>query len=146
MGTTLTACLIRDDSIEIANVGDSCCFGINEEEIVKLTKDHSLVQELIDSGSLTEEEGRNHPKKNIITRAIGAQSDIKPDFFEVKLRAGDRIFMCTDGVSNMPTDEEILEILNEEGTEEEKVDRIIAMANEHGGRDNMGIVLVTPEV
>ena len=71
---------------------------------------------------------------------------MNPDFFEVNLKKGDRIFMCTDGVSNMLTDEEILSILNSEGTEEERVDKIVEAANEHGGRDNMGIILVDPQL
>ena len=95
-------------------------------------------------GGLDREQARNHENKNIITRAIGAQPSVNPDFFEVNLKKGDRIFMCTDGVSNMLTDEEILDILNEDGTEEEKIEKIVAVANEHGGRDNMGIILVSP--
>ena len=99
---------------------------------------------MVRMGGLDREQARNHENKNIITRAIGAQPSVNPDFFEVNLKKGDRIFMCTDGVSNMLTDEEILDILNEDGTEEEKIEKIVAVANEHGGRDNMGIILVSP--
>ena len=143
MGTTLVAATIQNGILKVANVGDSRLYLVNSR-IQQITVDHSLVEEMVRMGGLNREQARNHENKNIITRAIGAQSDIKPDFFEVELQAGDRIFMCTDGVSNMLTDEEILEILTEEGTEEERVDKIIATANANGGRDNMGIILVSP--
>ena len=145
MGTTLVAATICGDVLKVANVGDSRLYLVNED-IQQITIDHSLVEEMVRMGGLNREEARNHENKNIITRAIGAQVEVNPDFFEVKLKKGDRIFMCTDGVSNMLTDEEIFTILNENGTEEEKIERIIAMANENGGRDNMGIVFVCPEV
>ena len=102
----------------------------------------SLVEEMVRLGGLDREQARDHKNKNIITRAIGAQADVNPDFFEVKLKKGDQVFMCTDGVSNMLTDEEILAILKEDSTEEDRVEKIIDMANENGGRDNMGIVYI----
>lgn len=143
MGTTLVAATVMGDVLRVANVGDSRLYVVNEE-IKQITVDHSLVEEMVRMGGLDREQARNHENKNIITRAIGAQPSVNPDFFEVNLKKGDRIFMCTDGVSNMLTDEEILDILNEDGTEEEKIEKIVAVANEHGGRDNMGIILVSP--
>ena len=101
---------------------------------------------MVRMGGINREQARNHENKNIITRAIGAQSTVNPDFFEVNLKKGDRIFMCTDGVSNMLTDDEIFQILNEDKSDEEKIEEIITQANEHGGRDNMGIILVTPQL
>ena len=145
MGTTLVAATISEGILRVANVGDSRLYLINED-IQQITIDHSLVEEMVRMGGLNREQARNHENKNIITRAIGAETDVNPDFFEVQLKKGDRIFMCTDGVSNMLTDEEILAILNDNGTEEDKIERVVAMANEHGGRDNMGIVFISPEV
>lgn len=145
MGTTLVAATVAGDVLRVANVGDSRLYLINEG-IQQITIDHSYVEEMVRMGGLDREQARNHKNKNIITRAIGAQSSVNPDFFEVNLKKGDRIFMCTDGVSNMLTDEEILNILNAEGTEEEKLENIVAAANEHGGRDNMGIILVSPQL
>ena len=145
MGTTLVAATICDGILKVANVGDSRLYLI-DEDIHQITIDHSLVEEMVRMGGLDREQARNHENKNIITRAIGAEPDVNPDFFEVQLKKGDRIFMCTDGVSNMLTDEEILAILNDNGTEEDKIERVVAMANEHGGRDNMGIVFISPEV
>ena len=145
MGTTLVAATVMNDVLRVANVGDSRLYLVNDE-IKQITIDHSYVEEMVRMGGLDREQARNHKNKNIITRAIGAQSTVNPDFFEVNLKKGDRIFMCTDGVSNMLTDEEILSILNEDGTEEERIERIVAAANEHGGRDNMGIILVDPQL
>lgn len=145
MGTTLVAATISNDVLSIANVGDSRLYLVNDK-IQQITVDHSLVEEMVRMGGLDREQARNHENKNIITRAIGAQEEVKPDFFEVKLQKEDRVFMCTDGVSNMLTDEEILEILNKDKAEEEQIEEIIAMANEHGGRDNMGIILVSPQI
>lgn len=145
MGTTLVAATIIGDVLYVANVGDSRLYVINKD-IKQITIDHSLVEEMVRMGGINREQARNHENKNIITRAIGAQPHVNPDFFEVNLKVGDRVFMCTDGVSNMLTDEEILGILNENGTEEERIEKIVAMANEHGGRDNMGIILISPQL
>ena len=145
MGTTLVAATVMDGVLRVANVGDSRLYLVNSE-IQQITIDHSYVEEMIRMGGLDREQARNHKNKNIITRAIGAQNGVNPDFFEVNLKAGDKIFMCTDGVTNMLTDEEILEILKEAGTEEERIDKIIATANEYGGRDNMGIIFVDPQL
>ena len=145
MGTTLVAATVVDDVLRVANVGDSRLYLVNEG-IQQITIDHSYVEEMVRMGGLDREQARNHKNKNIITRAIGAQSTVNPDFFEVNLKKGDRIFMCTDGVSNMLTDEEILNILNGEGTEEERIEKIVEAANEHGGRDNMGIIFVDPQL
>lgn len=145
MGTTLVAATIVDDILHVANVGDSRLYLVNEQ-IRQITIDHSLVEEMVRLGGINREQARNHENKNIITRAIGAQVSVNPDFFEVNLKKGDRIFMCTDGVSNMLTDEEIFQILNEDGMDEEKIEKIVAVANEHGGRDNMGIILISPQL
>ncbi|MBR4983003.1 MAG: Stp1/IreP family PP2C-type Ser/Thr phosphatase [Lachnospiraceae bacterium] len=145
MGTTLVAATIMGDVLYVANVGDSRLYLANEE-MKQITIDHSLVEEMVRMGGINREQARNHENKNIITRAIGAQSTVNPDFFEVNLKKGDRIFMCTDGVSNMLTDDEIFQILNEDKSDEEKIEEIITQANEHGGRDNMGIILVTPQL
>ncbi|MDU1310403.1 PP2C family serine/threonine-protein phosphatase [Clostridium sp.] len=101
MGTTITACLITKDWIKIANVGDSSCFGITNNEIIKITKDHSLVQELVDSGSISENEAANHPKKNIITRAIGTSDKVNVDIFDIIENKYDKYVLCSDGRDNI---------------------------------------------
>ena len=143
MGTTLVAAVIEGRTLKVANVGDSRLYLINEK-IEQITIDHSYVEEMVRLGGLDREQARNHEKKNIITRAIGAESIIKADFFEVQLQKGDQILMCTDGVSNMLTDQEIFEIIKGEGSEEERVECLVKSANNHGGRDNMGIILICP--
>ena len=145
MGTTLVAATVSGDLLKVANVGDSRLYLVGEG-IRQVTTDHSLVEEMVRMGGIDREQARNHPDKNIITRAIGAQSEIKPDFFEVKLMPGDRIFMCTDGVSNMLTDDEIFHILQEFEEEEEQIRQIVEAANEQCGRDNMGVILITPDI
>lgn len=143
MGTTLVAAVIEEGVLKVANVGDSRLYLINDK-IEQITIDHSLVEEMVRLGGLDRNQARNHENKNIITRAIGAQSQINADFFEVNLKEGDQILMCTDGVSNMLTDEEIFEILKEEKSAKERVEELVKSANEHGGRDNMGIILICP--
>ncbi|MEG1870654.1 MAG: Stp1/IreP family PP2C-type Ser/Thr phosphatase [Peptostreptococcaceae bacterium] len=146
MGTTITACSIREDIIEIANVGDSCCFGIDDNEIVKLTKDHSLVQELIDSGSLTEEEGKNHPKKNIITRALGTYKDVVVDIFKVEKNKFKIFLLCSDGLTNEISREDIFNIVKNSTNLNEASDNLISLSKERGGRDNITVLLFGGEV
>lgn len=146
MGTTITACSIREEVIEIANVGDSCCFGIDDNEIVKLTKDHSLVQELIDSGSLTEEEGKNHPKKNIITRALGTSKDVIVDIFKVEKNKFKIFLLCSDGLTNEISREDIFNIVKNSTNLNEASDNLISLSKERGGRDNITVLLFGGEV
>ena len=146
MGTTLTACLVRDNIIEIANVGDSCCFGLNEKGIIKLTKDHSLVQELIDSGSLTEEEGRNHPKKNIITRALGTSKDVVVDIFKIEKNKFKVFLLCSDGLINEVSKEEIINIITNSKDLDQATNELVSLAKEQGGRDNITVLLFGGEV
>ena len=110
MGTTLVAATIMDHVLYFANVGDSRLYLINKE-IRQLSKDHSMVEEMVRLGGLTEEEAKHHPDKNIITRAIGVKQKVEPDFFEYRLKGGDIILMCSDGLTNMVDDDEIFQIV-----------------------------------
>ncbi len=144
MGTTLVVATIVDDSIYIANVGDSRLYLINNE-IQQITRDHSLVEEMVSMGELDKESARFHEKKNIITRAIGADPMLIADFFEVEYAKGDIILMCSDGLSNMIDDADIRKIVNE-GTELSDIaNKLIEVANNNGGKDNIAVVLVEPE-
>ncbi len=143
MGTTIVAATIVDDYIYVANVGDSRLYLINDD-IVQITRDHSLVEEMVIAGKLDKEEARVHPDKNIITRAIGAASDIKIDFFDMHLREGDRILMCTDGLSNMVEDQDIRMIVERESDVAGIACALIRAANENGGRDNIGVIIIEP--
>ncbi|MBX9135864.1 MULTISPECIES: Stp1/IreP family PP2C-type Ser/Thr phosphatase [unclassified Clostridium] len=146
MGTTLVAALVYRNTIIVANVGDSSCFGVIDNNITKITKDHSLVQELIDSGSITEEEGRNHPKKNVITRALGTNNVVKIDIFKVDINTYDKYLLCTDGLSNEVLKEEILMEINDINDYNTACDKLVLLAKNRGGRDNITVLLFGGEV
>ncbi len=141
MGTTVVAATITDRHMYVANVGDSRLYVIGQE-MRQVTRDHSLVEEMVRLGEMDEAEARKHPDKNIITRAIGAAESVTPDFFEVDLEPEDFVLLCTDGLTNMITDEEIAEVVHGEGSLETKVNTLINMANRNGGRDNITVVMI----
>ena len=143
MGTTLVVATMIDNTMYFANVGDSRLYLIRDN-IHQLTCDHSLVQEMVRMGGMGEEEAKNHPDKNIITRAIGAKEGVEVDLFEQRLEQEDIILMCTDGLSNMVEDEEIYKIVKSSRDLVEGVERLIEKANENGGRDNIGVILIEP--
>jgi len=141
MGTTVVASTIVDSTLYVANVGDSRLY-IIRDGITQITKDHSLVEEMIRVGEIKREDARFHPDKNIITRAVGADATVDVDFFEEELNAGDIILMCSDGLSNMVGDEDILGIIKKNKNVDDMADELVKVANHNGGKDNIGIVLV----
>ncbi len=141
MGTTVVAATVADDNLYVANVGDSRLYLI-DKGITQVTKDHSLVAELVRKGSLDESQAKGHPDKNIITRAIGAAPKVDIDFFEVELNPGDIILMCTDGLTNMVDDDEILRIVRTGVDVPDITDNLIKLANHNGGKDNIGVVII----
>ena len=143
MGTTLVVAAVIDKTLYFANVGDSRLYLINNG-IKQLSKDHSLVQEMVRLGGINQEEAKHHPDKNIITRAVGGREKVEVDFFEYRLKIGDTILMCTDGLSNMVEDEEILGIVRRSRDVVEAVEQLIESAKEHGGSDNIGVILAEP--
>lgn len=143
MGTTLIAATIINRTLYFVNIGDSRLYLINKE-IRQLSRDHSLVEEMLRLGGIKEEEARDHPNKNIITRAVGVHEDAKADFYEYVLRNGDVILMCTDGLSNMVEDEAILGVVKSARDVVEAVEDLVQKANENGGRDNIGVVIIQP--
>ena len=144
MGTTMVVATIVDQYAYIANVGDSRLYVISDE-IRQITKDHSLVQEMVRMGEISEEEARNHPDKNIVTRALGAEKTVDVDFFDLKLEKDCTILMCSDGLSNMVEDSKIQEIISDpEADIDQKGNALLREANQNGGKDNIAIVLVEP--
>ena len=143
MGTTMVAATVVGNYVYVANVGDSRLYVVGEH-ITQITKDHSLVQEMVRMGELTEEAARNHPDKNIITRALGAEEIVNIDFFDFRLDKDSNILMCSDGLSNMVSDEEIQKIIQNESDIQEKGKTLLNLANEHGGKDNIAVVLIEP--
>ena len=142
MGTTVVAATIEGDKLTVMNIGDSRLYLLNQEGIRQITVDHSLVEEMVKKGVLSKENARSHPKKNIITRAVGVTATVEPDFFEVEWKSGDRILMCTDGLSNMLEDDELFMIINSVGSLEEKAKMLVDAANGNGGKDNISVILV----
>ena len=144
MGTTVVAATFQGKNLEIANVGDSRLYVANRKEIRQITRDHSLVEEMVRMGGIAREEARNHPDKNIITRAVGVSETVEPDFFTVELEEGDMVLMCSDGLTNMLEDEEIRMIINGARDIVEKAQELVRAANENGGKDNISVVLIEP--
>lgn len=143
MGTTVVVATVKEQMLYFANVGDSRLYLINQG-IQQLSKDHSLVEEMVRLGGIKPEEAKHHPDKNIITRAIGAKADVDVDFYEHRLKRGDIILMCTDGLSNMVEDEELFHIVQGSRDIVEAGEMLVEAAKENGGTDNIGVVLFEP--
>lgn len=143
MGTTAVLASLDENHLWVANVGDSRLYILNHE-IRQITKDHSLVEEMVRMGELGKDEARVHPDKNIITRAIGATDEVTADIFEVDVGTDDRILMCSDGLTNMIDDTRILAIVNDQRDIAEKVEKLVESANENGGKDNITVIVIEP--
>ncbi len=141
MGTTLVAATCIGRFLEVANVGDSRLYVIGDE-IVQITVDHSLVEEMVRMGGINREEARNHPDKNIITRAVGAKDEVEVDFFNLELQTGDMVLLCSDGLTNMVDDETICRILKNGKSLRDRVEELVRTANENGGRDNISVIVI----
>lgn len=142
MGTTMVAAIADEGKLYIANVGDSRLYVINDE-IKQITMDHSLVEELIRNGELERKKGRNHPEKNIITKAMGSKEEVIPDFFEIDICKEDKYLLCSDGLSNMVEDDEIRDIVVDHYNLEDTVQALIDRANYYGGSDNISVVIIS---
>ena len=141
MGTTIVAATILGSELYIANVGDSRAYLIREG-IHQITEDHSLVEAMIQCGDIERKDARLHPNKNVITRAVGTGSTVQADFFEITVKEGDILLICTDGLTNMIEDDEICQIIKSDTDMKKVGTELVRVANAHGGRDNIGIVLV----
>lgn len=146
MGTTVVAAVVYGCCLKVGNVGDSRLYIVNGKNIRQITTDHSLVEEMIRMGGLDRESARTHPNKNIITRAVGVTSAVAADFYEVELQKGDIILLCSDGLSNMLEDEEIRMIVNAQRDIMEKAEALVRAANQNGGRDNISLILIEPDI
>lgn len=143
MGTTIVAAVIQGRTLLVANVGDSRLYIVGDE-ITQVTQDHSLVQEMVRLGQMDPQSAKNHPDKNIITRAVGVSEKVKIDIFERQLRAGEYIILCSDGLTNMVEDSVILQILHGAGSLSDKAERLIELANKNGGKDNITVIIIEP--
>ena len=140
MGTTVVAATIQGSYLYVANVGDSRLYLI-DKDITQITRDHSLVEEMIRVGELKREDARTHPDRNVITRAIGVKEPVRIDFFDMKLEKGDIILLCSDGLTNMVEDRDILKLVKKSGSLKEAASRLVTEANKNGGKDNISVVL-----
>ena len=145
MGTTLVCALLTNSFLLFGNIGDSSGFIIKDHELHKVTKDHTLVNLLVEAGNLTPEEAKNHPKKNVLMRALGASDKAELDIFDVDINC-EGILLCSDGLTNMLSDESIIKVLNDNTLEiEEKVIKLIKKCNARGGTDNITVAYLTKE-
>jgi serine/threonine protein phosphatase PrpC len=147
MGTTLDAVLINGRSCLVAHVGDSRVYVINNDGARQITRDHSYVNVLVDSGEITEEEAAVHPQRNWIVKAIGSEKNIEPDFHSIELDDDSYLLICTDGLSNKIKQSEMHSIVMSDRNLNEKVNSLVEMANTMGGEDNISVILLGhPEV
>ena len=141
MGTTVVAAAIHQDRLVIAHVGDSRAYAFTDR-LEQLTKDHSLVQDMVDAGMLTPEQASVHPNKNYITRALGVAERVEIDFAERSFSDHEKLLLCTDGLHGMLEEEEIIRILSEEADTEAAAERLVGEAKKGGGRDNITVILI----
>jgi protein phosphatase len=141
MGTTLTAAYLDERELVIAHVGDSRAYMFRDGELIRLTQDHSLVDELLRQGKLTEEQALEHPQRSIITRALGPEPDVEVDTWRYAVKSGDVVMLCSDGLTSMISEREVQDTIAAAGSLQEAADRLIEGANAAGGRDNITVVL-----
>lgn len=142
MGTTVTLAYIFDGKIYIGHVGDSRAYYICDTNIKQITEDHSLVNELIKNGSITIDQGKNHPKRNLITRAVGTSKDIRIDIHTMEYEENNKLVMCSDGLTNMTGEDKILEIVNRDEDIMVKCHELVLDAKEKGGLDNITVIII----
>lgn len=146
MGTTIVGGVVREDgSVYLVNVGDSRAYHISKrlDCITQITRDHSLVEELVEAGAITREEARIHPQRNVITRALGSEPKVESDYFEVTLQPGDFLILCSDGLSNMVSDEEMMDYSREYPEPELLCRSLLSKSLNRGARDNVTVVVVS---
>ena len=144
MGTTIVIALLTKDFLLYGNIGDSSGYAIKKGKIYKITNDHTLVNLLVKSGELTEEAAKNHPRKNVLMRALGANMTVEMDIFDVE-RDVEGIFLCSDGLTNMLEDEQINLVLNSDLSIDDKLQKLINKANNRGGTDNISVAYLKKE-
>ena len=145
MGTTSVCAVVKDNQIHLANVGDSRAYRVSDDEICRVTKDHSYVQALIDEGEITEEQAREHPRKNEITRAVGIMPSIEVDTMKLTLDSDESLLLCCDGVIAHLSDDDIHKIIRGSSDPQTACQEIVDMANERGGSDNISLIILSSE-
>lgn len=146
MGTTLVAATIQKDTLYVANVGDSRLYVIKRSGIHQITRDHSYVEAMVSMGQMSRGSQEYENKKNIITRAVGIGYHVEPDFFEIPIEPGDYILLCSDGLTNMVDNSAIYRLVLLPGTLHMKARALAALANQNGGKDNIAVILIDPQM
>ncbi|MBE6138293.1 MAG: Stp1/IreP family PP2C-type Ser/Thr phosphatase [Firmicutes bacterium] len=141
MGTTLVMAVLTRDFLLFGNIGDSSGYVLKNEKLHKITSDHTLVNLLVKSGELTEEEAKDHPRKNVLMRALGATTKVEMDVFDVETDV-DGIMLCSDGLTNMLDDEQIAKVLSEKSSIDERLNKLIVKSNNRGGTDNISVTFL----
>lgn len=142
MGTTISMCYIYENNILVGHVGDSRIYIIEANQITQITEDHSLVYELVKKGEITEEEAKHHPKRNMITRAVGTSNDVEIDIIDIEYKDHDKLLICTDGLFNMVDENKIIETINISPSILKAGEELINEANLNGGLDNISLIIV----
>ncbi len=142
MGTTLVLATVFDGHLYVANVGDSRLYVATSSKLKQVTKDHSVVAELVRTGELDENDAKFDKRKNMITRAIGAEESIVADYFDVEITGDEHILICSDGLTNMVDDQEIFDIITSDDTIANRANKLVSTANAHGGKDNITVVII----
>lgn len=142
MGTTIVAAVCTPRFVTVAHVGDSRCYLLNENGFNLLTDDHSLVNELVKSGQISKEDAENHPRKNVLLRSLGTETKVEVDIKTIGLEEDDILLLCSDGLTNKVSEEEIKDLLKSERSLDEKCEELIRLANENGGDDNITVAIV----
>ena len=140
MGTTLTGAVVREDELFVVQIGDSRCYLLRDRRMEQVTEDHSWVQEQVSRGAMTLEEAETSPFRNVITRSLGAAPEVEPDLFAIKLEPGDRVLLCSDGLTGMVDDGELFEIMGE-GSASVAAWNLVDRAVENGGKDNVTVLV-----
>lgn len=142
MGTTVVAVICTEEFATVAHIGDSRCYLANEFGFKQVTEDHSLVNELVRTGQITEEDAEHHPRKNVLLKALGTEPNTAMDIHTITWEEDDKLLLCSDGLSNKMSDEELYEFVKEPMPLEEAAARLVEIANERGGEDNISLVIV----
>ncbi len=146
MGSTLVVATIKDNVLYVANIGDSRLYLLRDDEMEQITKDNSYVEEMVAAGMIRRDSRDYREKKNFITRALGVEETVSPDLYALKLMAGDRIIICSDGLSNMVDEFEMEYIIDSEETLKLQARGLIEAANRNGGKDNISVILIDPQI
>ncbi|MCR5354105.1 MAG: Stp1/IreP family PP2C-type Ser/Thr phosphatase [Lachnospiraceae bacterium] len=144
MGTTVVAATIDGNQLTVANVGDSRLYLCRDRRLEQITVDHSIVEEMVNNGQLSRNLAKDHPKRNFITRAVGAEPQVRVDFFEEDLKANDLILLCSDGLTTMVDENDIAEIITRDVALDKRVEELVTRANANGGMDNITVILIDP--